>query len=395
MRRIFTVLLLLFIIAALLPAQEQNDILRSFQKNFVRGNLNTKIQVLQDAATRTDAEMGPLYHQALDFIIDNARIFDNDLVARELGILAVRLIGISNYAEALPSLWEYFTVDDTRSVRVEALNAIGELAPGDTRLVNNLNRWLSGQNDRLRAGEDVDLSVIEEAVVALGKIGDDSSFPVLFSVSILGGSDEIDEKAIDALYSIEGDFQEMILRVLEENPLNEKLEALRIGLSNEDLTDEEKGEIAQSALSKGLYSTATDPEERETLRQIRYESIRMLTKLSWSSATNDVIEHFDQALQEKILGIGRTSHVIDAIRSLGAMNTHEAAVRLSLYLDLLNSDVERGKNIEDEIVLAVIQNLGNLGDKVAFDYLLYARLLDYSDSIKKAAQESLNQLNRL
>jgi hypothetical protein len=46
-------------------------------------------------------------------------------------------------------------------------------------------------------------------------------------------------------------------------------------------------------------------------------------------------------------------------------------------------------------VLAVIQNLGSLGDKVAFDYLLYARLLDYSDSIKKAAQESLNQLNRL
>ena len=27
--------------------------------------------------------------------------------------------------------------------------------------------------------------------------------------------------------------------------------------------------------------------------------------------------------------------------------------------------------------------------------LLYARLLDYSDSIKKAAQDSLNQLNKL
>jgi hypothetical protein len=289
--------------------------------------------------------MGPLYNQALKFIIDNARIFEGDIVARELGILAVRLIGMSGYSEALPLLWEYFTVDDTRSVRIETLNAIGSLAPVDTRLVNNINRWLSSQNEKLRADEEVDLEVIEEAVVALGKIGDDSSFPVLFSVSILGGSDEIDEKAIDALYSIEGDFQDMILRVLDENPLNEKLEALRIGLSNEELTDEEKGEIAQSALAKGLYGTATDPEEREILRQIRYESIRVLTKLSWSVATEDVIEHFDQTLQEKILGIGRTSHVIDAIRCLGAMNTHEAAVRLSLYLDLLNSDVERGKSV--------------------------------------------------
>ncbi len=394
MRRVFSALLLL-LVAAALPAQEQSDILRSFQKSFVRGNLNTKIQVLQDAATRNDVDMGPLYHQALDFIIDNANIFENDLVARELGILAVRLIGISGHNEALSSLWEYFTVDNTTSVRIEVLNAIGNLTPVDTRLVNNLNRWLDGQNDRLRAGEEVDLGVIEEAVVALGNIGDDSSFPVLFSVSILGGSDDIDEKAIDALYSIEGDFQEMILRVLDTNPLNEKLEALRIGLSNEDVTDDEKGEIAQSALAKGLYSTATDPQEREILRQMRYESIRMITKLSWSEATADVIEHFNQTLQEKILGIGRTSHVLDAIRCLGAMNTHEAAVRLSLYLDLLNSDVERGKNVEDEIVLAVIRNLGSLGDKIAFDYLLYARLLDYSDSIKKAAQESLNQLNRL
>jgi hypothetical protein len=170
---------------------------------------------------------------------------------------------------------------------------------------------------------------------------------------------------------------------------------LRIGLSNEDLRDDEKGEIAEAALKKGLYSTASQPQEREILRQIRYEAVRTLTKYTWSTATVDVIEHFDQTLQESILGIGRTSHVIEAIQALGAMNTHEAAVRLSLYLDLLNSDVERGKNVEDDIVLAVIQSLGELGDKVAFDYLLYARLLDYSDSIKKAAQDSLNQLNRL
>ena len=74
------------------------------------------------------------------------------------------------------------------------------------------------------------------------------------------------------------------------------------------------------------------------------------------------------------------------------MATHEAAVRLALYLDILNSDVENGKKVEDNIVLAVIRSLGELGDNVAFDYLLYAGYLDYSDSIKKAARESLNRL---
>ena len=215
---------------------------------------------------------------------------------------------------------------------------------------------------------------------------------MLFTVSIIGGSNEIDTKAREALYAIEGDFQDLILRVIEENPMAEKLEALRIGLSNVDLTDREKGQIAEVALSKGLHSVVIQTTDKEFLRQLRYESIRMLTKLPWATATQDVIEHLDQTLEERTLGIGRTSHVLEAIQSLGAIGTHEAAVRLALYLDLLNSDVERGKSVEDEVVLAVIQSLGDLGDKVAFDHLLYAGYLDYSDSVKKAARDSLNRL---
>ncbi len=386
------VVVLILFLAVYVSAQDQTDVLQAFQKNFVRGNLTTKIQVLQDAAGRRNVDMGSLYLQALYFVIDNARIFENDLIARELSLLAVRLIGMSAYEDALLSLWELFTIDDTRSVRIEVLNAIGTLAPVEPLMVENLNRWLSSQNDLLRVGEEVDLVVVEEAIVALGRIGDDSSFPVLFTVSILGGSDDIDTKARDALYSIEGDFEELILRVVEENPFPEKLEALRIGFSNVDLTDAAKGRIAEVALESGLNGSVSLAAQKEFLRQLRYESIRMLTKLSWSSATTDVINHFDQTLQEKTLGIGRTSHVLDAIQCLGAMNTHEAAVRLALYLDILNSDVERGKNVEDEVVLAVIQSLGDLGDKVAFDYLLYAGYLDYSDSIKRAARDSLNRL---
>ncbi|MBT3275536.1 MAG: hypothetical protein HN368_20435 [Spirochaetales bacterium] len=382
-------LVLLVLISAAVWAQNNEEVLQAFQKNFVRANLTTKIQVLQDASVQQQVDMGPLYHQALDFIIDNARHFANDLAARELAVLSVRLIGISGYEQALSSLWELFALDDNTTIRIEVLNSFGNLTPADPQIVKNLNNWLAGQNDLLRIGEEVDSKVVEEAVVALGYIGDDSSFPVLFTVSILGGSDEIDRKAREALYSIEGDFRELILRVIENNTPGEKLEALRIGLNDEDLSDGDKGDIAEISLGKGLYEPAGQSMDKEFLRQIRYESIRTLTNLSWSSATDDVIAHFDLTLQEKVLGIGRTTHVLEAIQCLGSMNTHEAAVRLALYLDLLNYDVEDGKNVEDEIVLAVIQGLGDLGDSVAFDYLIYLGYLDYSDSIKKAAKDTL------
>ncbi|MAG14023.1 MAG: hypothetical protein CMN78_05450 [Spirochaetales bacterium] len=373
-------------------AQDSDAVLQAFQKNFVRGNLTTKIQVLQDAILQSEIDMGPLYLQSLDFVIDNADIFENDLVARELAVLSIRLIGLAGHRNALFPLWELFVLDSTRTVRIEILNAIGGLIPIDNELVLNINGWLQTQNEKLRRGEDVDAEVLEEAVVTLGKIGDDSSFPVLFTVSILGGSNEIDEKAREALYSIEGDFKELILRVIEKNSLQEKLEALRIGLANDDLFDRHKGQIAEVALKKGLYEQTTQAADREFLRQLRYESIRVLTELSWSQATTDAVAHFEKTLEEQAIGIGRTFHVIEAVECLGSMASHEAAVRLALYLDILNSDVENGKDVEDDIVLSVIRSLGALGDIVAFDYLLYAGYLDYSDSIKKAARESLNRL---
>ena len=393
MRRFIKVVCVLLLLAtAGIFAQDADVIMQAFQKNFVRGNLTTKIQVLQDATRQTDIDMGSLYLQALEFVIDNASIFDNDYVAQELSILSIRLIGLTGYREALDRLWDLFVIDSTRSVRIEILNAVGSLVPISEELTGGINEWLSSQNEKLRNGEDVDKEVLEEAVVTLGKIGDDSSFPVLFTVSILGGSDEIDKKAREALYSIEGDFKELILRVIEENSLQEKLEALRIGLANDDLYDRQKGQIAEVALKKGLYEPASQSADREFQRQLRYESIRVLNELAWSQSTKDVIAHFNKTLEEQALGIGRTFHIIEAIESLGSMASHEAAVRLALYLDMLNSDVENGEEVEDDIVLAVIHSLGALGDNVAFDYLLYAGYLDYSDSIKKAARESLNRL---
>jgi ectoine hydroxylase-related dioxygenase (phytanoyl-CoA dioxygenase family) len=74
------------------------------------------------------------------------------------------------------------------------------------------------------------------------------------------------------------------------------------------------------------------------------------------------------------------------------MGTHEAAKRLALYLEVLNSYVENGRTINERVALEVIRNLGKIGDRVAFDHVLYTRYLDYSRSVKQAAQEVLQDL---
>ena len=74
------------------------------------------------------------------------------------------------------------------------------------------------------------------------------------------------------------------------------------------------------------------------------------------------------------------------------MGTHEAAVRLTQYLVLLNSYTEKGQGYDEQIALAVVSNLGKLGDKAAFDDLIYATYLNYSAQVKKAARQALESL---
>jgi hypothetical protein len=394
MKKTILILLMAGLILAIGTAQEEDPVLAAFRKNFTRGSLTTKIQILQDAAEQDPARMGPLYLQAIDFILGNMNQLRTDNLARELGVLALRLIGFSDYAEAAHPVWQLFEEDERTSVRIEALSTLGIIVDGNERIGVQLIDWLERQNTAFTNGERVNQQVVGEAVVTLGKLGFPDSFPVLFTAMVLKYSDDITAKASEALTQIEGDYTAMIIEVIRQSPLNEKLAALKVGLAGDTLTDEQKGEIAETALQLGIYTSASSQHEQELIRQIRYAAVRGLTELQWPKATPNVIEHFDITLMEYDRGIIVQSNLLEAIACLGAMGTHEAAVRLTLYLELLNAYVENGQNVETQVVLAVISNLGELGDPVAFDHLLYTGYLDYPGTVKKASREALNKLTR-
>jgi len=393
-RKIITLVILFSLAATVLQAADDSTIVDAFQKNFARGSISTKIQVLQDSASMESENMSALYLQALKFVIDNAEQLKTDTLARELTVLAVRLVGLRGYSGAASGLWQLFNIFEDTGVRVEIMNALGKTAGGNDRIITYVTNWLASQNSIYQSGGWVDKQVIAECVATLGSIGREAAFPVLFTAVTLGYSEDITVKASEALKTIEGEYAELLIDVIEKSPLKEKLAALKIALADQDLTARQKGEIAEVALEYGLYTNPSGPADQETARQLRYVAVRGITELEWSDASKKAIDHFDATVLEYDRGITRKENLLEAIAALGAMGNHEAAVRLTLYLELLNSYTENGQAVDEQIILAVITNLGRLGDTVAFDYLLYTGYLNYSNTVKKAAREAIENLKR-
>ena len=393
-RKIVILSILLYLAASVIVLAEDSAIVQAFQKNFTRGSLSTKIQVLQDSASMESEDMSALYLQSLKFVIDNSEQLKTDTLARELTVLSVRLVGLRGYEQAASPLWQLFDIFEDTGVRVEIMNSLGKTAGNDQRIITYITNWLSSRNAVYQSGGWVDKQVVAECVVTLGAIGGEEAFPVLFTTVTLGYSEDISSKAEEALKGIEGEYARLLIDVIEKSSLKEKLSALRMAMKDDDLSDQQKGEIAEVALEYGLYANPSGPAEQETARQLRYDAIRGLTALKWSDASAKVIDHFDATVLEYDRGITRKENLLEAIAALGSMENHEAAVRLTLYLELLNSYTENGQTIDEQIILAVISNLGILGDTVAFDYLRYTGYLNYPSAVKKAAREAIENLKR-
>ncbi len=390
--RWMAVFLVLFLLVSIIWAQEPADLLRSFTRNFAIASLDVKMQIIQDAGNSGYSGLGPLYRQAIDYVLDNFTLIDTDQRFRQLAVLAVDQLESAGYTEGKHSVWTLFDTDEDTGVRVSCLNALATLAKGDEEIIEYMNLWLRNQNTVFQSGRVPDVYVISAAVRAIGELDDQSSFPVLFTTMTVGYTDDISRSARENLFRLDGELKDNMIGILKESDLTEKKLALEMSLETDRLSEKEKGEIAQFAMDVGLHIAAVDNISRQIARDMRYVAAVALTERKWAGATDLAIEHFDTVLLEYDRGLTDKRRVVEAIDCLGAMGTHEAAVRLTQYLVLLNSYTERLQEFDNIIVLAVIENLGSLGDKSAFDDLMYAQYLSYSSEIKKAARDALENL---
>jgi len=393
MRRALLLAAALLAAAASGYAQDAQRVVETFKRNFAIGSLDVKIQILQDAASgKTAPAMGPLFQQAVVFVIDNVSLVPTDARFDQLASLAAEQIGVVGFVPGRSSLLKLFQAGVDSQTRARAATALGLLAAGDEDIVANLNRYVDSQNVMFASGKPPDTVVIAACFQALGRLGDPSSFPILFAGMNLGYGDKLTATARTALLAIKGDFKAMLLGVIGSRPLAEKQIALQMALDSDKLSDDARAQVVEFVLDLSLHTSVVDVPSKDLLRNMRSLAAANLAAHAWSHATGLMIEHLDLTIGEFDKGLVDRTHLLGAISALGSMATHEAAVRLTQLLLLINSYTERGKTYDELVVSAVLQNLGNLGDKVAFDDLMYTQYLAYSAAVKKVARAALEML---
>jgi hypothetical protein len=373
-------------------AQDSTALIDTYKRNFVRSSLGTKLELLQDAASYEGVDMGPLYDTAIQFILGNASLLTTDSLLRDMSVLSVNMIRKYKYAPAAENLWSLFEIYKENLVRVPILQTLAEVAGGNKTILTELNSFLDVQISLFKAGTRVDQAVLDASIYALGRLGDASSFPYLFAAYTASVSKTVTDRAGVAMAALKGDYASFLAEVIKSHPPAEKSAALEAGLRGEALVPEKRAALAEVALAVGVPYMSASPTDQAFIIALRASAARELAVREWQKASPLAVKHFYDFQLQFNRGQVSKSNFLESIALLGAMGTNEAAQALSLYLQIINTETEQGKTFDEQISLAVVNNLGRLGDKAAFDYLLYMGYLQYPDSVKKAARDALQKL---
>lgn len=376
--------------------EEYAPVLAAWERNFIKANLTEKPNVLAEAASGADAGeyIGFLYEYALYFAMDNVVMFRDDPDMAVLIQDAVKGLGLWAYSPPADALWQIYQAFPDTGVRKEVLNTLAVIDNGRD-LEEKVNNLLADRNRAFAAGAPADYPLLHALVATLGKTGNANSYPVLFTTAMLPYDDGLLSDVREALAFIDstrGDLHPFLFKTILNGPPEAKITALRLGLRLK-APDAEKGALAAAALETGL-------EYDQSGRDLRFEAVTAVRELRWAYALPLVIKYYyfsETSYRPPVSGMpvpafSEKYELLEAIHCLSVIGNAEAAQVLSLGLGMINSRMEFSGVYDSEIILTLVEALGSLGYKAAFDNLNYISFLPYPDNIKNAAKGAIQRL---
>lgn len=385
--RILTAILIFLSVNFNLSAQNQVSV---YQMLFTKGNIAQKIQAV-DFAGKDNNHV--FLSDCLDFCIQSNSLIGPDADIDNLTINVLKnfnnsaslmeLNDVKLVCKKIQSCFKNFSSDH---VKIACLNRFAVFNnPENVKFVNDYVSDKALNNQPMT-------SVILSAVNLMGKIGNNESFSILFAADIANVWPKYSSYIQSAYSTLAVNASADLINLFTKAPVEQKLMVLNLIKNSSEIPEFVKGQLAQKSLSMSIINIDEEQDISPAQNKLMSESVNLLAQTNWSMSSEVVADYFPLAQnlyqKEQI----SAEDFISIIQSCTQIASQNMVLPLIKYLNFLNRSTQENKPVNTQVVLSVINSLGGLGDKQAFDELLFVTYLDYTQEVLEAAKSALDNL---
>ncbi len=354
---------------------------------YLKGNLEDKKNAVHQAAGTGDLSLAL---EALDFTLSLFPLTGDDpdvvALAKEAVVSLKKVPETEDVSQVAGKLGKVFTTFNEESLRISALQSLSSSPSVNT--VSIINSFVS---EKVQSNALMD-QVLLEAIKLLKTNGNKTSFNLLFVADILNLWPDYREQIEDSYGPLANNSEREILNILKTVPMGQKLDVLKIVNQNQQISKNIRGEVAEMALSESIYSIGESADVSLEQVELQLASLQIVADTKWTRAASLATAYFPLARSEYEHEYISREQFAKVISNVCAVASSDTGTILSSYLADMNKQMEAGNAPDETILLSVINALGGLGDKTAFDYLLYVTYLEYPKHVITAARSALAKL---
>lgn len=372
MKKIISFFLLSSILLANVSGQE-------YKKKFIKGNITDKTAAVREASGQEGIWLS---QKAIDFVLENNDIIGTDRDMDGLAVAAVLSLpndyvyGLSEtektkVLEKFINLFEKFSRSNTVQIAVQSKVLSLKDNINTSPFTEVLNKFL--QSSTVLSS---DSSLLKSVINSLGFIGNNISFSILYN--------NLNDKRYSAYYP---EIEETIKKLIPVS-MNEVLQIIH----SHDAANTQRifnlvkdAEISTTNLCEISENILND----SPIISLKFDALVILNSHKWTRASNSVLTFFASAQNDFQNELITEDQFVSLIESLVNISPLDAVNPLIKYLGELNQQLEYNNSVAQNVVLAVINSLGAIGDKQAFDSLLSVTYLNYPEPVLSAARQAL------
>ena len=384
-------LLILFVLFSISLYAQNN----SYTIQYLKGNITDKTRAIKES---TGSESDYLANRAIEYALENKELLGTD---RDLDALVVAaVLSISDdylknsndeekvkFSEKLYNLYSNFEDSNTVEIAIlTKLESIKDLLPIE-KFVNNLNNKLKNENMN-----DMDPSFLKTTLSSLEKMGNTESFIILYYFYSADKYPKFEEEIEKTLITLSPNAVNEILGFIKEADSNQLKRIYSLTTKTQKLSKNNVCIIAENLLNRSILlmgdSSKILPEDID----LQITCLKILADNKWTRASDSVLSYFQITKSLYKINSIKDEDFTFVISSLSSITPLKAVSPLTSYLEELNGRKENGEEVSSSVILSLINTLGAIGDKAAFDSLLAVTYLSYEEAILSAARQALSGL---